>query len=87
MARKAPEVGRFSFTVSTVVAVLFFGVACVEALAVKWAGNSFLLALAAFSAYATAVLTWGALDLRRRMNRLRVASIQESTFETDAIPS
>ncbi|RBP10565.1 O-antigen/teichoic acid export membrane protein [Roseiarcus fermentans] len=87
MARRAPEGGRFAFTLSTLVALLFFGLACLGSYALGSARDSLLPSLAATVVFVIAVLAWGVVDLRRRMSRLRAAIVQGQTAATDASAS
>jgi hypothetical protein len=73
MARQAPRSGRYSFTLSTVVGALFFGLACLVCFALGAAADRLWPSALATVAFCLVVLAWGAVDLRRRIGRLRGA--------------
>ncbi len=76
MARRAPAIGRYAFSSSTVVGLLFTGAACLASVALEAAGDPIGLLLAASAAYGIAILLWAMWDLRRRMSRLRAENAQ-----------
>lgn len=74
MARQAPQCGRYAYTLSTIVGAVFFGLACLESHAIGRAGEYLWPSALATVAFCIVVLAWGAVDIRRRMGRLRTAT-------------
>jgi hypothetical protein len=87
MARRIPEGGRFVFTLSTAIGFLFVVFACLETVELERNGDSVPLLLAACVAFVIPAGVWGALDLRRKISRLRAVIAPRGKPQSDPLPS